>query len=315
MEQTIDSVLSQQYSNLEYIIIDGGSTDNSIEIIKKYEKYLSYWVSEKDHGQSQALNKGLQKATGEVFNWLNSDDYFLNGALKLVGESFINPSLKVLCASGKVLQNEILVKTSSGTDVYVESLPKTIGWARIDQPQTFFRRSVFDQLGFLNEELHYVMDRDFWVRYLFENGLEGVEKIKDELVVFRWHKNSKTISQVAEFELENNFIFYSIAKQLGHRELEEIILKMGLPKHLQKMEYPIKNAKLGFEVLQYFLLLKCFRSYALNDFATAKLLSHSIDKGVLSKPDLAELEKISHRMRYPVALKKVINWFNGLFSR
>lgn len=82
IEETIRSVLLQNYPNLEYIIIDGGSTDDTVAIIKKYEKYISYWISEKDKGQSEAINKGLKIATGEIFNWLNSDDYYAPGTLK-----------------------------------------------------------------------------------------------------------------------------------------------------------------------------------------------------------------------------------------
>lgn len=80
LEETIDSVLSQKYPNLEYIIMDGGSKDNSVDIIKKYEKYLTYWESKPDRGQSHAINKGLKKCNGEIFNWLCSDDYLEPGA-------------------------------------------------------------------------------------------------------------------------------------------------------------------------------------------------------------------------------------------
>jgi glycosyltransferase involved in cell wall biosynthesis len=88
LEETILSVINQNYPNLEYVIIDDGSTDNSVEIIKKYEKYLTYWVSEKDNGQSDAINKGLKKCTGEIFNWLNSDDYLETNALFKIAEAY-----------------------------------------------------------------------------------------------------------------------------------------------------------------------------------------------------------------------------------
>ena len=88
IEETIRSVLLQGYSNLEYIIIDGGSTDDTLEIIEKYSDFITYWISEPDEGQSHAINKGLAKATGEVFNWLNSDDYYLPNALLSLGQYF-----------------------------------------------------------------------------------------------------------------------------------------------------------------------------------------------------------------------------------
>ena len=90
LEETILSVINEEYPNLEYVIIDGGSTDNSKEIIKKYENKLTYWVSEKDNGQTEAINKGFKLVTGDIFNWLNSDDFLEEGALFKIGEQFSN---------------------------------------------------------------------------------------------------------------------------------------------------------------------------------------------------------------------------------
>src|SRR5690606_26910277 len=114
----MDSVLSQNYSNLEYIVIDGGSTDGSVEIIRKYEKHLKYWVSEGDRGQSHAINKGLARCTGDVFNWLNSDDYLEPGALHTIAKIFEDPECNVFIGTSNVVKEGKVLRQSRGTDVY-----------------------------------------------------------------------------------------------------------------------------------------------------------------------------------------------------
>src|SRR3989442_14278812 len=104
LEKTILSVLNQEYPNIEYIVIDGGSTDNSLDIIKKYEKYLKYWVSEQDRGQSHAINKGLSHATGDLLAWLNSDDYYMPRALRTFATMAItNPEASAFVGTGRVI--------------------------------------------------------------------------------------------------------------------------------------------------------------------------------------------------------------------
>ncbi|MBK8351099.1 MAG: glycosyltransferase [Saprospirales bacterium] len=175
LEQTIDSVLSQNYPNLDYIIIDGASTDNSVEIIKKYEKHLHFWTSEKDNGQSDAINKGLKYASGDIINWLNSDDYYEQDSLKKVAHYFEDETTLVVAGKSNIWKNNKICKQSTGTDIY-NSVEKTIGFARIDQPETFFSKKAIDKMGFLNANLHYVMDREWWTIYLLIFGLDSIKK-------------------------------------------------------------------------------------------------------------------------------------------
>jgi len=124
LEKTIRSVLLQGYPNLEYIIIDGGSTDQSVEIIKKYESWVDFWVSEEDRGQSHAINKGLEKATGELLGWLNSDDYFLPDALFKLARSYLeDSSVGAIYGQGHMVDEKgIIVYTPKLVPVTKESL-------------------------------------------------------------------------------------------------------------------------------------------------------------------------------------------------
>jgi glycosyltransferase involved in cell wall biosynthesis len=197
IEQTIRSVLLQNYPNLEYIIIDGGSTDNTVEIIKKYSDFITYWVSEKDNGQSDAINKGLKQATGDVFNWLNSDDFYLPNALLKVGQLFRkSPEINVLCGYEIVLLPDgSLTSTTNPPTTIKETLEETMAIANICQPPTFFKLSVVKQLGELSNDLYFCMDAEFWLRYLTEFGLENVGKTSEILNVFRVHPEAKSSSK------------------------------------------------------------------------------------------------------------------------
>jgi glycosyltransferase involved in cell wall biosynthesis len=163
LEKTILSVLEQGYPNLEYIIVDGGSSDESVEIIKKYADRLNYWVSEPDRGQSHAINKGFERATGEIFGWLNSDDWYHPGALLAVVEAFAaNPDAGAVVGAGEMVDE-------AGIELFrCEPFPVTVetlyNWQEqfFWQPSCFFSKKAWAECGPLDEEIHYAMDLDLW---------------------------------------------------------------------------------------------------------------------------------------------------------
>jgi len=287
LEQTIDSVLSQNYPNLEYIVIDGGSQDNSVEVIRKYEKHLAFWVSEKDKGQSDAINKGLKRATGEVINWLNSDDYYEKNTLQIVGEAFQNPQTNVLCGRSRIFYEESKETShfSSGTDIYKNNLAKTIGWARIDQPETFFRASAIHTMGLLNPKFHYVMDKEWWIRYLLLFGLENIIQKDNILVNFRLHGNSKTISQQEEFQKETDSIYTEIAHLLEIESFKIFSDTISPQGKLDKDFYGNVERNIAIRAINYYLLYKADESYYLGKNKLAKKYLKKIQKDFLENND------------------------------
>jgi glycosyltransferase involved in cell wall biosynthesis len=207
IEQTIESVLSQNYPDLEYIIIDGGSTDNSVDIIKKYEQHLTYWVSEKDQGQANAINKGLQHCTGEIFNWLNSDDYLEPGALQKIVWAFADEQVQMVAGrvrnfsetSDEIIQNQQL--SAKGLMCWEPGV-------QFVQPGVWMRRSLIDECGGIDEQFHYAFDWDLYIRYLYHSPV--VKEIPDLLVHFRLHEESKTQSLSERFTVEERKIIEKI---------------------------------------------------------------------------------------------------------
>ena len=206
IEETIRSVLLQGYPNLEYIIIDGGSDDNSVEIIKKYEHWLAYWVSETDNGQSSALNKGFRNSSGKIAAFLNSDDVYLPSSLAFIAKLFsTNLQYDFVCG-----QTRFINTNSSPTEGFSDLFNVEINYqtmteeCHIAQPSTFFRSIAFREIGFFDETLQYCFDYDFWLR-AFLAGMTFAST-QEVLSSFRLHDFSKTVSAYSEGKFDWDFV-------------------------------------------------------------------------------------------------------------
>jgi glycosyltransferase involved in cell wall biosynthesis len=199
LEQTIRSVLLQGYPNLEFFVIDGGSTDGSVDILKRYDRLLTHWVSQPDDGQADAINRGFAMATGEIYAYINSDDYYLPGAFAAVANEFQqNPSADLIhgiCqyvdTHGVTLGQQLGAIRSSGEmlDIwrYWRGGPPSMHFV---QPEVFWRSNMARKIGPFHRDLHYVMDFEYWLRVFLAGG--KVHQFAHPLAAFRKTPEQKT---------------------------------------------------------------------------------------------------------------------------
>lgn len=189
---TIESVLSQEYPELEYLVQDGGSTDETLDILRRYEGWIT-WISEKDRGQADAINRGLHRARGEVLGYLNSDDVLRPGALHAVGEAFASRP-ETLFVYGRAAYLNTEGKTVSPYLVRPDALKRLADACFIAQPAAFFRRKVWDEVGDFDETLHHTMDYDYWLRIAERYGASCGAFLDRELAGCRMHADAKTVA-------------------------------------------------------------------------------------------------------------------------
>ena len=200
IEETIRSIIYQNYPNLEYIIIDGGSTDNTLEIIEKYSEFISYWVSETDRGQSHAINKGLEKCTGEYVNWICSDDVLCKDALRNIAPLLKSGNDILLLGKGfRIDQDSNIIDAISPSRIrdFDNLVDLKNFWRKgssILQQSSFFPLKAVRKLNYLNEENHYTMDFELWGKLLSA----GIKVVQTDISIgmFRWYPGQKTSRQI-----------------------------------------------------------------------------------------------------------------------
>jgi len=260
IEETIRSVLLQGYYDFEYIIIDGGSTDQSVDMIKKYEPWLTHWVTEPDRGQAQAINKGFKRATGEIVAWINSDDVYFLGVLAIVAKLF-----------SKKHTSDIVY----GDCVFIDNQGKFVKRYRanrfdmktflvkyaIPQPSMFIKLQTLSQLGYLDENLNYSFDRKFWLMAGINQSC-SLSYVKKHFSKYRLHGRSKGVSEKHEMDIE----------------ISKMVLEI-----LNKKNIPSINAKDEEKAKRFHNLTLAFRYWQNNDkknaeqyFEVAKILSPSL---------------------------------------
>jgi glycosyltransferase involved in cell wall biosynthesis len=223
IEETIKSIISQEGNFfLEYIIMDGGSTDDTVEVIKKYERLLREkkypvrckgvefsWVSEKDKGQAHAVNKGFKLATGEVLGWVNSDDTYMPGAIAKALEYFEkNKDAMMVYGEGYYIDEHGKTIERYKTEPF--NYQRLAEHCFICQPSAFLRRRVLDEVGYLDEGLHFCMDLDLWIR-IGKNRQIGY--LNEYLATSRLHSDAKTVAKTKDAYIE---LIKTIKKYYGH---------------------------------------------------------------------------------------------------
>jgi len=215
LEETIRSVLLQGYPNIEFIIFDGGSTDNSLEVIKKYEQWLAYWVSEPDRGQSHAINKGIREASGDILFWLNSDDLCLPDVFQLVAGKFhANPAVSLVIGQARLINvgGDVIGELHSSFSTWEELVTNPQNSVR--QISSFFARRLFDEMGLVDESLHIAMDTELLVRFTqFHTPLI----LDGYLAAYRMQPDAKTYSHLlmGYEESDRTRVRYFYNKQLA----------------------------------------------------------------------------------------------------
>lgn len=195
LEQAIASVLQQDHREIEYIVVDGGSTDGSLDIIKRHAGQLAWWVSERDSGQADAINKGFSHARGEIAAWLNSDDAYLPGAVSAAVAAFeANPAAVMVYANMQALDEN--GRITNALNYRQLSLEDLLCFQIIGQPTVFMRRAAFDKAGGLDTSFRFLLDHQLWIKLAAQGPVRHIDQT---WAIARYHPLAKNRAQAAQF--------------------------------------------------------------------------------------------------------------------
>ena len=306
IEETIQSIINQNYPNLEYIIIDGGSKDSTVEIIRKYEEKIDYWISEPDNGQSHAINKGFKKATGEIINWINSDDLLASDALFKIADAFIkNPDAQFIYGQNVHIKNNKncpLVKNpkSNLPAHYFYGFPYA-------QQACFYKYSLLVKYGYIDENYSFTMDYDLFVRFAAHIKFHQIDNL---ISYFRWHDESKTltISHIAEKEKLKVFscLLFSINYTMGIKLLKELDLWL---KPIKKYSYSVdflKNTENHPQIVFGFLIPYLIKWHVNANFIKVRIVILYFEKNKEYLKINTEIKRIILIYKLPVFIIKLI---------
>ncbi len=257
---------------MEHIIIDGGSTDDTVDIIKRYERHITYWVSENDSGQSAAINKGLKIATGDIVTWLNSDDVYTKDTLLRVNKLFNEHKNKALIHGNSLLFGHKIKEK-------LIALPKNdikeryLGYIPFPQPSSFFRKEIIQKIGLLDESLHYGMDYDLLVRIALNYEILRVDDLFSK---YRLHSESKTKNSI-EFAKEWSIVFSKLLRSMPDTKwMRDSLKKINLyneGEDTYRALMPVKNFTLSY---LYFLNVQMHYYYDSLDLKKASEIASLI---------------------------------------
>lgn len=215
LERTIRSVLEQDYPNIEYLVVDGASTDGSVDIIRRYADHLAWWVSEKDSGQSEAVNKGLRRARGEIVGWLNSDDVYLPGAVSSVVAAFqSHPEAGLVYGDALAIDAE--GKSFNLMRARPYSLVDLMAFNIICQPAAFMRRSVLEQVNYLDPTYHLLMDNLLWMCMA---RVAPLVYVPQTWAAARYHEQAKNRTRGAAYGQEARLLIDDLKSRPGFAEI------------------------------------------------------------------------------------------------